>query len=99
MKSLLNNKIIICMGSGGVGKTTVSAAIAVSAAQQGLRVLVLTIDASKRLATALGLHNWNGEERRVESIEGQLFASMIEAKSIFDGFVKDTGATDEEVKK
>ncbi|HBO54862.1 MAG TPA: ATPase, partial [Janibacter terrae] len=48
-------RIIVCCGSGGVGKTTTAAALAVRAAEQGRRVVVLTIDPARRLAQSLGL--------------------------------------------
>ena len=48
-------KVIVCVGSGGVGKTTMSAAIALKAAAIGQRVCVLTIDPARRLANAMGL--------------------------------------------
>src|SRR5688572_31629180 len=48
-------KVLLCMGPGGVGKTTVSAALGLAAAQAGRRVIVVTIDPSRRLAQALGL--------------------------------------------
>lgn len=89
-----SKKVIICMGSGGVGKTTVSASLAVAAAELGKSVLVLTIDPSLRLASALGLENWNGEEILVDrlSSKGKLYAAMINPKQIFDDFLKETGA-------
>ena len=51
----INHKVIICAGSGGVGKTTVAASLGLLASQMGRRTLVLTIDPAKRLATSLGL--------------------------------------------
>ncbi len=50
-----NTKTVICIGSGGVGKTTMSASIAYGLAESGKKVLVLTIDPSRRLAQALGI--------------------------------------------
>ena len=56
LTSLLEGKrIVVCAGSGGVGKTTTAAAIALGMAERGLRVAVVTIDPAKRLATSLGL--------------------------------------------
>ena len=48
-------RLIICVGSGGVGKTTTAAALGLAAAKKGRRVLVLTIDPARRLANSLGL--------------------------------------------
>ena len=52
-------KINVCCGAGGVGKTTTAAAISIAAARAGRKVLVLTIDPSKRLAETLGVFNWS----------------------------------------
>src|SRR5437764_405444 len=65
-------RVCICGGSGGVGKTTTSAAIAAGMAARGLRVAVVTIDPARRLATALGLPELGNEPRR---IDGELFAT------------------------
>ena len=66
IESWLERKsICICAGSGGVGKTTTSAAIALGMAARGKKVAVLTIDPAKRLAGALGLPELGNEERRV----------------------------------
>ena len=59
-------KLIVCVGGGGVGKTTVSAAIAVEAAERGMTVCVLTIDPAKRLANALGLDSLGNVATRVQ---------------------------------
>lgn len=84
-----SKKVLICCGSGGVGKTTLSAAIGVKAAQMGLRVLVLTIDPARRLANSLGLNNLSGEEVRVgeKLFKGELYAAVLDSKKIFDSFV------------
>ena len=89
MDSLFKSKILICAGSGGVGKTTVSSTLAFKAAESGKKVLVYTIDPSKRLATCLGLDQWSGQETLVKkfSDSGELWAAMIEPKKIFDEFV------------
>ena len=62
---LEGKRICICAGSGGVGKTTTSAAIAMGMAAAGKKVVVLTIDPAKRLANSLGLPELGNEERRV----------------------------------
>ena len=88
--------ICICAGSGGVGKTTTSAAIAVGMAARGLKVCVLTIDPAKRLADSLGLKELGNEARQVDpalfaaqgvEIEGELWAMMLDAKATFDELV------------
>jgi anion-transporting ArsA/GET3 family ATPase len=88
IESLFKSKILICAGSGGVGKTTVSSTLAYKAAEMGQKVLVYTIDPSKRLATCLGLDSWSGSETLVKKFgQGELWAAMIEPKKIFDEFV------------
>ena len=74
-----NHRVIVCAGSGGVGKTTISAALGVAAAKMGKRVLVLTIDPARRLATALGIAN-NANDVRVpgQKYRGQLWAGTID---------------------
>ncbi len=93
---LAGKEVCICAGSGGVGKTTTSAAIAVGFAAQGLKVCVLTIDPAKRLADSLGLDELGNEARRVDAalfekqgveIKGELWAMMLDAKATFDEFV------------
>ncbi|NCN41839.1 ArsA family ATPase [bacterium] len=91
LSRLENAKVIVSAGTGGVGKTTVSAALGVLMARQGKKVLVLTIDPAKRLAQALGLDGPTFEPKQVEGIDGAkvgtLYASMIDAETIFDKFV------------
>jgi anion-transporting ArsA/GET3 family ATPase len=93
---LEDKEICICAGSGGVGKTTTSAAIATGMAAQGLKVCVLTIDPAKRLADSLGLKELGNEARRVDpklfekqgvEIKGELWAMMLDAKATFDELV------------
>jgi anion-transporting ArsA/GET3 family ATPase len=88
--------ICICAGSGGVGKTTTSAAIALGMAARGLKVCVLTIDPAKRLADSLGMEELGNEARQVDpqlferhgvEIEGELWAMMLDAKATFDELV------------
>src|SRR5690349_1672852 len=80
--------MVICAGSGGVGKTTTAAAVALGLAQQGKKVAVVTIDPAKRLATALGLDALGNEPHRVEcEAEGELWAMMLDAKRTFDELI------------
>ena len=74
----MTSKVILVTGGGGVGKTTLSAALAVTAARSGVRTLVVTIDPAKRLATALGLKNL-GSEPTPHKDEPNLWAAMLDA--------------------
>jgi anion-transporting ArsA/GET3 family ATPase len=94
---LEGKRVCVCGGSGGVGKTTTSAAIALGMAAQGAKVAVVTIDPAKRLANALGLEELENEPRRVEArrlarsglkIEGQLWAMMLDPKQTFDELIE-----------
>ncbi len=81
-------EILICVGSGGVGKTTVAASLGVLAAMEGKKVLVLTIDPAKRLATTLGIENTTDVTRVPgQNFKGELFASVIDHKKTFDEFI------------
>jgi len=91
---LNTKKVLICAGSGGVGKTSISATLGVMASQAGLRTLVMTIDPAQRLAQSLGIDNRPGEE---VVISPQLTALMLDARKEFDGFV--LGAVDKGVAK
>jgi anion-transporting ArsA/GET3 family ATPase len=93
---LAEKDICICAGSGGVGKTTTSAAIATGMAARGLKVCVLTIDPAKRLADSLGLKELGNEAKRVDpvllerqgvEVKGELWAMMLDAKATFDELV------------
>jgi len=82
-------KILVCIGSGGVGKTTIAASFGVWGALQGKKVLVLTVDPARRLATTFGLKA-DGTEQRIDFPEakGELWASVLNSKQIFDDFVQ-----------
>src|SRR5207342_2126414 len=84
-------KIIICCGSGGVGKTTTAAAIAVRAAEAGRSVVVLTIDPALRLAQSMGLTKLDNTPRLVPGVGassgGELHAMMLDMKRTFDEVV------------
>jgi anion-transporting ArsA/GET3 family ATPase len=95
---LEGKRVCICAGSGGVGKTTTSAAIAAGMAARGRKVAVLTIDPAKRLADSLGLPELGNEERQVDprlfgdaGVDlngGELWAMMLDAKATFDELVR-----------
>jgi len=102
---LAGRRIVICLGCGGVGKTTVSAALALLGARLGRRVLVLTIDPARRLADALGLEQMGHEPRRIAPDllarlgvppEGELSAAMLDMKSTFDELVARFARSDAE---
>jgi anion-transporting ArsA/GET3 family ATPase len=81
-------RIIVCCGSGGVGKTTAAAAVALEGARQGRRTCVVTIDPARRLADALGLRSLTNTPARVEGRwPGQLWALMLDTKSTFDALI------------
>ena len=89
--------VVICAGSGGVGKTTTSAAIALGLAARGQRVAVVTIDPAKRLADALGVGELQGEPTLVDparfaaagvEITDELWAMTLDAKRTFDELIE-----------
>lgn len=80
-------QIIVCCGSGGVGKTTLAASIALAAAESGRRVVVVTIDPARRLAQALGAEELGNEPHRVADVDGQLDAVMLDMKRTLDDMV------------
>jgi anion-transporting ArsA/GET3 family ATPase len=84
-------RIIVCCGSGGVGKTTTAAALGLRAAEQGRTAVVLTIDPARRLAQSMGLTELDNTPRRVagvdESAGGSLDAMMLDMKRTFDEVV------------
>lgn len=85
--ALARYRLLITVGTGGVGKTTLSAAVALAAAQQGKRALVLTIDPARALARALGLETLGAEQRVAAAVTGTLTAAMLDSKQAWDGFV------------
>ena len=87
--------IIVCCGSGGVGKTTISAALALRAAERGRNVVVLTIDPARRLAQSMGIEVLDNTPRPVAGVvptdpagEGRLDAMMLDMKRTFDEVVE-----------
>jgi anion-transporting ArsA/GET3 family ATPase len=83
-----DHHIVVCTGSGGVGKTTTAAVMAMEAARQGRRACVVTIDPARRLANAMGLEGLTGSPTRVDGPwSGELWALMLDTKSTFDDLV------------
>ena len=89
--------VCVCAGSGGVGKTTVAAAVAMGMAARGLKVAVLTIDPAKRLATSLGLEGLDNVERQIPAevfadhgleMQGELWAMQLDAKRTWDDMIE-----------
>jgi anion-transporting ArsA/GET3 family ATPase len=100
MKELLSKaKVIVCVGSGGVGKTTVASALALRAAQMGRKVLVLTVDPAQRLKSTMGLDEKTEARIHHPTITGSLAASVIDAKKIFDDFVLKASAKEERAQR
>ena len=89
-------RLVACVGSGGVGKTTTAATIGLYAAARGRKVIVLTIDPAKRLANSLGLDGMSGEPTRIElerlsdaavAPGGELWAMMLDSRGTFDALI------------
>lgn len=94
---LADRSVVVCVGSGGVGKTTTSAVIALHEAIRGRKVLVLTIDPARRLANSLGVDELGNDivqipidrfEQVGVSAEGELWAMMLDMKESFDHVVR-----------
>src|SRR5215468_12110574 len=94
--AVTSKRILVCVGSGGVGKTTTAAALALAAARRGKRTLVLTIDPARRLANSLGLASLGHQVQQVDPAlvrrgasndRGELWAMMLDQKQAFDEVV------------
>ncbi|MFJ6065386.1 ArsA family ATPase [Streptomyces tendae] len=87
-----HNRIVVCCGSGGVGKTTTAAALGLRAAERGRKVVVLTIDPARRLAQSMGIDSLDNTPRRVKGVDdaagGELHAMMLDMKRTFDEIVE-----------
>jgi len=99
----LERRVVVCVGCGGVGKTTVAAAIALEAARAGKRALVITIDPARRLADALGVKSLGNQPEplpraQLDALgvppEGELSALMLDMKRTFDDLVGRFAETD-----
>src|ERR1700716_3056205 len=96
-KLLDGKRVCVCGGSGGVGKTTTSAAIALGMGARGAKGAVVTIDPAQRPANAPGLEELENEPRRVEperltgagvEVSGELWAMMLDPKRTFDELIE-----------
>jgi len=90
-KLITESKLVVCVGSGGVGKTTTAAALAIAAARSGRKAAVLTIDPAKRLAQALGVEAMGNIPRALTpelTAPGSVDAMMLEASAALDDFVQ-----------
>jgi anion-transporting ArsA/GET3 family ATPase len=101
-RALAERRVLVVCGSGGVGKTTTAAALGVQAALRGRRVLVCTIDPSRRLATSLGLDRLPDKPRALDldrvapdrDRAGALWAMTLDTKRTFDALVEKHAASD-----
>jgi len=85
-----SNRVVVCCGAGGVGKTTMAAAMALRGAEYGRTVVVLTIDPARRLAQALGINDLGNSPQRVPlapEVSGELHAMMLDMRRTFDEMV------------
>jgi len=96
LDAVASRRVLVCVGSGGVGKTTVAAALGLARAMEGQRVLVCTIDPARRLASAMGLGALGNVEARVPEAafqeaglhpRGELHAMMLDVKRTWDDLV------------
>ena len=94
---IAGKRVVVCAGSGGVGKTTTSAALGMGAAALGAKVAVVTIDPARRLANSLGLAELGNEPQRIDperfaahgvEMRGELWALMLDAKRTFDELIE-----------
>lgn len=102
------HRALVCVGAGGVGKTTVAAALALAAARSGKRTLCLTIDPARRLATSLGFPSFPHEALRVREeflddhgieLKAPLTVMMLDARATFDGLIRKFSTSPDEANK
>jgi len=97
---LTTRRVVICTGSGGVGKTTTAAAFALAAAREGRRAVVVTIDPARRLADALGLEGLTNAPSLIPGEwPGELWALMLDTESTFNGLVAKYAGSEEQAEK
>jgi anion-transporting ArsA/GET3 family ATPase len=104
--ALAGATVVICCGSGGVGKTTTAAVLGLDGARRGHRVVVVTIDPARRLADALGLAGGLGSEpSRIADVSaggdgtGELWAMMLDTTAMFDQVVRDHAADEAQAER
>jgi anion-transporting ArsA/GET3 family ATPase len=101
--------VVVCCGTGGVGKTTASAVLALEAARRGRNAIVVTIDPAKRLADTLGIDVIGDSAHEIDRerwdptgaarTSGRLSALMLDTRSTFDALVRRYSATDEQTER
>lgn len=98
---LADAQVIVTCGTGGVGKTSVAAALGVRAAEKGRRVVVITIDPARRLADAIGLSSELGNDPERISLEapGELWVCMLDVQTTFDNLVRDISPSPQRTKE
>jgi anion-transporting ArsA/GET3 family ATPase len=95
-----SRRVVLCVGSGGVGKTTTAAALAVAAARRGRHTVVLTVDPAQRLRDALAIGELGGRPRRVPLPGGgRLDAMLLDVKRTFDELVEGLASTPEQARR
>jgi anion-transporting ArsA/GET3 family ATPase len=100
LRLVRERRIIVCCGSGGVGKTTTAAVVALEGARLGRKTVVVTIDPARRLADALGLAGLSDTPSRIDGDwPGELWATMLDTKSTFDALVAKHAATPEQAQR
>ena len=100
-----DRRVILCVGCGGVGKTTTTAALGLAAARRGKRVLCLTIDPARRLSQSLGIEEMKTEAQSIHpsvfaeagvDVRGSMTVMMLDTKSTFDSLVEQLSPTPEQ---
>lgn len=101
MNELFHSKRLFLLGgSGGVGKTTLAASLGIALAEAGYRTVVLTVDPARRLASALGLENFQSELQKIPTEgTGELWATMLDTQRYFDRVIARFATTEEQKQK
>src|SRR5262245_14561424 len=100
LELLDTRRLVLCVGSGGVGKTTTAAALAVAAARRGRRTVVLTVDPAQRLRDALAIGSLDGHPRAVPLPGGgRMDAMLLDVKRTFDELIEGLASTPEQARR